>query len=306
LRLLRNAVGELQRNGQITVPEEYESLVGTRDIPSFFHLVVAYAISVSIRGCSYAYGLAQLPAKPIYRHHWMRSPALRHALVESTVVEAKTTEWIPWGPVLRKIFDPTVPKRPSPVDLERVLVEWRRITPELRDALTKTREKPNAKGITEDEELLIQALLDVGIAPRYADTRGAESLPAGCVISLDYIPQSSKFLSNWSRHHFRRASFAKQRRASGWHSGATLFARSWRTQALKRRCVGGNSRPNFGVKLARPGFGPAAELPRSSPACRRHAGCSSPLAAMQFIGGNRRAAQGFGTRDRPCSLHQGR
>jgi hypothetical protein len=25
-------------------------------------------------------------------------------------------------------------------------------------------------------------------------------------------------------------------------------------------------RPNFGVKLARPGFGPAAELPTSSPA----------------------------------------
>jgi hypothetical protein len=63
---------------------------------------------------------------------------------------------------------------------------------------------------------------------------------------------------------------------------------------------------NFGVKLARPGFGPAAELPPFSPACRRHAGCSSPLAALQFIGGNRACRSGFGTRDRPCSLHQGR
>jgi hypothetical protein len=48
--------------------------------------------------------------------------------------------------------------------------------------------------------------------------------------------------------------------------------------------------PNFGVKLARPGFGPAAELPTLAPARRRHGGCSSPLGASHVIGGNRRAA----------------
>jgi len=48
--------------------------------------------------------------------------------------------------------------------------------------------------------------------------------------------------------------------------------------------------PNFGVKLMRPGFGPAAELPISSPAWRRHGGCSSPLGSSNVIGGNRRAA----------------
>ena len=64
--------------------------------------------------------------------------------------------------------------------------------------------------------------------------------------------------------------------------------------------------PNFGVKLARPGFGPPAEPATSSPAWRRHGGCNPPLAAGQFIGGNRRAAPASGTRDRPCSLHQGR
>ena len=45
----------------------------------------------------------------------------------------------------------------------------------------------------------------------------------------------------------------------------------------------------------RPGFGPAAELPTSSPARRRHGGCRSPLAAAQLIAGNRRAA--------PASAH---
>jgi hypothetical protein len=49
-------------------------------------------------------------------------------------------------------------------------------------------------------------------------------------------------------------------------------------------------RPNFGVKLARPDFGPAAELPTSSPASRRHGGCSSPFCSSNVIGGNHRAA----------------
>jgi hypothetical protein len=50
-------------------------------------------------------------------------------------------------------------------------------------------------------------------------------------------------------------------------------------------------RPNFTLKLVRPGFGPAAELPASSPARWRHAGCSSPLGSANVIRGNRRAAQ---------------
>jgi len=54
------------------------------------------------------------------------------------------------------------------------------------------------------------------------------------------------------------------------------------------RTIGG---PNFGVKLMRPGFGPATELPTSWPASRRHGGCSSPLGSSNVIGGNRRAAQ---------------
>jgi hypothetical protein len=63
---------------------------------------------------------------------------------------------------------------------------------------------------------------------------------------------------------------------------------SQRTDTLP--IVRGAAPSNSGVKLPRPGFGPAAELPTVSPASRRHGGCSSPLAARQFIGGNRRAA----------------
>jgi len=48
------------------------------------------------------------------------------------------------------------------------------------------------------------------------------------------------------------------------------------------------------VKLMRPGFGPAAELPTSSPAWRRHGGCSPPRSSSNVIGGNHRAAQASG------------
>src|SRR5215217_728072 len=40
----------------------------------------------------------------------------------------------------------------------------------------------------------------------------------------------------------------------------------------------------------RPGFGPAAELPASSPASRRHGSCRSRLGSTNVIRGNRRAA----------------
>jgi hypothetical protein len=52
----------------------------------------------------------------------------------------------------------------------------------------------------------------------------------------------------------------------------------------------GASRPNFALKLVRPGVGPPAEPAAFSPAPRRHAGGSSPLGSANVIGGNRRAA----------------
>jgi len=55
-------------------------------------------------------------------------------------------------------------------------------------------------------------------------------------------------------------------------------------------CDNGARRPNFTLKLVRPGVGAAAELPAASPARWRHAGCSSPLYSANVIGGNRRAA----------------
>jgi len=49
-------------------------------------------------------------------------------------------------------------------------------------------------------------------------------------------------------------------------------------------------RANFTLKLVRPDFGPAAELPPSSPARRRHGGCTSRHGSLNLIRGNRRAA----------------
>ena len=48
--------------------------------------------------------------------------------------------------------------------------------------------------------------------------------------------------------------------------------------------------PNFGVKLARPGFGPPAEPAPEPPASRRHGGCRSRLGSPNVMRGSRRAA----------------
>jgi hypothetical protein len=59
---------------------------------------------------------------------------------------------------------------------------------------------------------------------------------------------------------------------------------------------------NFTLKLVRPGFGPAAELPTSSPACWRHGGRRSRLSSANVIRGNRRAASASGRGPWPHSL----
>ena len=59
--------------------------------------------------------------------------------------------------------------------------------------------------------------------------------------------------------------------------------------------------PNFTVKLMRPGFGAAAELPSPS-LCDGVTPVADRVAMHQLNRGNRRAASGFGARNRPHSL----
>jgi hypothetical protein len=47
---------------------------------------------------------------------------------------------------------------------------------------------------------------------------------------------------------------------------------------------------NFTLKLVRPGFGSAAELPTLSQARWRHGGCRSRFGSANVMRGNRRAA----------------
>jgi hypothetical protein len=82
------------------------------------------------------------------------------------------------------------------------------------------------------------------------------------------------------------------RRRTEWSTLVRCFHKQWRRYAkwYPVSCASSAAAANFGVKLMRPGFGPAAELPASSRARRRHGGCSSPLGSLNVIGGNRRAA----------------
>jgi hypothetical protein len=59
-----------------------------------------------------------------------------------------------------------------------------------------------------------------------------------------------------------------------------LVASEQLLKAVRLKIQIARNRPaNFGVKLMRPGFGPAAELPASAPPWRRHAACRAPVLA---------------------------
>jgi hypothetical protein len=72
----------------------------------------------------------------------------------------------------------------------------------------------------------------------------------------------------------RTGGLCKSRGVHAWRAGTELRVRSKSLQR-GRAAFRLSPPPNFTLKLVRPGFGPAAELPTLSPAWRRHAGCRS-------------------------------
>jgi len=110
-------------------------------------------------------------------------------------------------------------------------------------------------------------------------------------MTASFVASSRSFMQLWRLELWRRS----LRPWVGSH--AMIFSASWCLDP-KRLLQSDfttefriSSAANFGVKLVRPGFDPAAELPALSPARRRHGGCSSPLRSSDVIGGNRRAAR---------------
>jgi hypothetical protein len=178
LAQVQTVIAKLQQNDSIQIPGIYEHLIGTNDIPSFVHLCAAYAISVSLRGYSYAISLGQYPNAPLYRHHWVRAPIVRRIGSKDLPGEVKSEDIIhfPWGPILRRVFDPSAPVAGrDPEHVAMVLDGLRDRSVRMTDAmqqglLNNLVSKQAGDKLTEAEGFVLKMLLEVGVAPRYAES----------------------------------------------------------------------------------------------------------------------------------------
>jgi hypothetical protein len=185
LKNFTDAVLTLHKNQEFREPKEYSTLVGTPEVPSFLHLCASYSLSFCIRGWSYAAKIGMTPENPIYRHLWLRAPALR-ADVEDLFIripDKDTVELFPWGHILLSIFDQQNPLTSrTPGRVEEVLIGIRERSIRLGEELTRILRVLAHPGIqttpklTEEEILVLDLLRELKIWPRFANTTRPERL----------------------------------------------------------------------------------------------------------------------------------
>ena len=177
------AIQRVQSDEGFTEHPEYSDLIGGNDIPSFTHLCAAYAVSVSLRRYSYALGTGRHPDHPIYRHHWIGSPVLRSNILpnDSRSLEDTPTTWFPWGTLFCNVFDPRTPLTKSdPSKVREVLDAIRGRAGTFREDYASlpihAQERTSPSKPTERESLVIETLLEAGVAPLYSSTARPEML----------------------------------------------------------------------------------------------------------------------------------
>jgi hypothetical protein len=187
LRLTRfsDAVIDLHKNEEFREPEDYSKLIGTSEIPSFIHLCASYALSFCLRGWSYAARIGITHKNSIYRHLWLRAPALRTDVGDllNRRPEKVPIELFPWGRILLSIFDPQNPITSRELSrVKEVLMGIRELSKQYSEELTissralihpSTQVTPK---LTKEEILVLDILGKLNIRPRYANTTRPEKL----------------------------------------------------------------------------------------------------------------------------------
>jgi hypothetical protein len=174
---LEASIGKRQEEDSVATPRLYEKLVGTADIPSFLHLCIAYALSISLRGYSYAVALGSQASGPLYRHHWVRAPIVRRFGSEGrgTEVVRESIVEFPWGVILRAVFDPAAPlARRDPQAVAAVLDAIRDRSDQVRvaiqDGVLTQLATAGGDRITDADAFVLDILGAAGISPRYASS----------------------------------------------------------------------------------------------------------------------------------------
>lgn len=178
----KESILSLQKEHAFQEPADLEDLLMRREIRSFVHLCAAYAISVCVRGFSYALSLGRRESPPAYRHHWVRIPALKALPLAggSASFEPNPPRWFPWGAVLEKVFDPGQPLAPREGHaVKEVLSRIRERAADLRDVLGELVDDAvphHDARLSEREALVVDTLAHAGVYLRYANSTRPEAL----------------------------------------------------------------------------------------------------------------------------------
>jgi hypothetical protein len=171
------SIGKLQEEGAVATPGMYEHLVGTHDIPSFLHLCIAYALSISLRGYSYAVALGTQASGPLYRHHWVRAPIVRRfgSDERGTEVLRESVAEFPWGIILKAVFDPAAPlvnRNPEVVAavLDAIRDRSDQVRTAIKDGVLSNLAAAGGHRITDAEVFVLDVLRAAGVSPRYASS----------------------------------------------------------------------------------------------------------------------------------------
>jgi len=174
---LEASIGKRQDEDLVATSHLYENLVGTTDIPSFLHLCIAYALSISLRGYSYAVALGSQESGPLYQHHWVRAPIVRRFGSEehATKVVSESIMEFPWGVILQAVFNPAAPlARRGPQTVAEVLDKIRdrsdQVRTAIQDGVLTQLAAAGGDRITDAEVFVLDILRDAGVSPRYASS----------------------------------------------------------------------------------------------------------------------------------------
>ena len=193
-RKLRAQLSILYKRDSLSCPGPFRMLMGTT-FPDISQLAIAYAMSVALRGFSYAIAIGsyQHNSTPLYCHHWVRDRIVgsfeKNGFACNTAV--LPLRQFPWGSILTKVFDPKRPLESRDVSkVMEVLGAVRQLSPEvahsLQEGILSKRggRRTNAR-LTDPELLVTEWLQKSGVTLR--SKRQVTSLIADFLMNLGGI-----------------------------------------------------------------------------------------------------------------------
>lgn len=177
---LQNAIDRLWESKSISRPKFYDALIHEREIPSFHHLCIAYALSIALRGYAYALALGAEEHPALYCHHWIRSKIIGDFEAGPIPVQITSHSELqfPWGEILANVFDrekPLVNRTTEKITdiLEGIRNKAGVVQHEIKNGLlcssASDGENDNTR-VSDAEVFILDLLNEVGVSPRYGES----------------------------------------------------------------------------------------------------------------------------------------